>query len=112
MHSGQGTEYTAGSFRAACTRSGVIQPMGRVVGSGVDNAAQYRPALFPGSSTTPPARWVGPGGVVQACCPAGQEGATVAVTEAWGSAVELVRRFGQFATQGPGSCLAGLPEPS
>ena len=37
MHTDQGSEYTAGSFRAACTRVGVKQSMGRV-GSALDNA--------------------------------------------------------------------------
>jgi putative transposase len=38
MHTDQGSEYTAGLFRAACTRLGVRQSMGRV-GSALDNAA-------------------------------------------------------------------------
>ena len=38
FHSDQGSEYTAGGFRAACARMGVIQSMGRV-GSALDNAA-------------------------------------------------------------------------
>jgi transposase InsO family protein len=37
FHSDQGSEYTAGSFRAACTRLGITQSMGRV-GSALDNA--------------------------------------------------------------------------
>ena len=37
MHTDQGSEYTAGLFRAACTRLGVRQSMGRV-GSALDNA--------------------------------------------------------------------------
>ncbi|MFI7068512.1 IS3 family transposase [Kribbella sp. NPDC050124] len=37
MHTDQGTEYTAGTFRAACTRLGVTQSMGRP-GSALDNA--------------------------------------------------------------------------
>jgi transposase InsO family protein len=37
MHTDQGSEYTAGSFRAACTRLGIAQSMGRP-GSGLDNA--------------------------------------------------------------------------
>jgi putative transposase len=37
MHTDQGSEYTAGSFRDACTRVGVTQSMGRV-GSALDNA--------------------------------------------------------------------------
>jgi transposase InsO family protein len=37
MHTDQGSEYTAGSFRAACGRVGVTQSMGRV-GSALDNA--------------------------------------------------------------------------
>ncbi len=37
LHTDQGSEYTAGSFRAACTRLGVRQSMGRV-GSALDNA--------------------------------------------------------------------------
>jgi transposase InsO family protein len=37
MHTDQGSEYTAGSFRAACTRLGITQSMGRP-GSGLDNA--------------------------------------------------------------------------
>lgn len=37
MHTDQGSEYTAGRFRAACTRCGLNQSMGRP-GSGLDNA--------------------------------------------------------------------------
>jgi putative transposase len=37
FHTGQGSEYTAGLFRAACTRLGVRQSMGRP-GSALDNA--------------------------------------------------------------------------
>jgi len=37
FHTDQGSEYTAGLFRAACTRLGVRQSMGRV-GSALDNA--------------------------------------------------------------------------
>jgi putative transposase len=37
MHTDQGSEYTAGDFRAACERCGVTQSMGRV-GSALDNA--------------------------------------------------------------------------
>jgi putative transposase len=37
MHTDQGSEYTAGTFRAACTRLGITQSMGRV-GSALDNA--------------------------------------------------------------------------
>jgi putative transposase len=37
MHTDQGSEYTAGIVRAACTRLGVTQSMGRV-GSALDNA--------------------------------------------------------------------------
>lgn len=37
MHTDQGSEYTAGSFRAACERLGIAQSMGRV-GSALDNA--------------------------------------------------------------------------
>jgi transposase InsO family protein len=37
LHTDQGSEYTAGSFRAACTRLGIRQSMGRV-GSALDNA--------------------------------------------------------------------------
>jgi putative transposase len=37
MHTDQGSEYTAGTFRKACTRLGVTQSMGRV-GSALDNA--------------------------------------------------------------------------
>jgi transposase InsO family protein len=37
MHTDQGSEYTAGTFRAACTRLGLTQSMGRP-GSGLDNA--------------------------------------------------------------------------
>lgn len=37
MHTDQGSEFTAGTFRAACTRVGVTQSMGRV-GSALDNA--------------------------------------------------------------------------
>jgi transposase InsO family protein len=37
MHTDQGSEYTAGTFRAACTRLGVTQSMGRP-GSALDNA--------------------------------------------------------------------------
>lgn len=37
MHTDQGSEYTARTFRAACTRLGVTQSMGRV-GSALDNA--------------------------------------------------------------------------
>jgi putative transposase len=37
MHTDQGSEYTAGSFRAACGRIGITQSMGRV-GSALDNA--------------------------------------------------------------------------
>jgi transposase InsO family protein len=38
MHTDQGSEYTAGSFRQACTRLGIRQSMGRP-GSALDNAA-------------------------------------------------------------------------
>lgn len=38
FHSDQGSEYTAGGFRAACARLGITQSMGRV-GSALDNAA-------------------------------------------------------------------------
>lgn len=38
FHSDQGAEYVAGDFRAACTRMGISQSMGRV-GSALDNAA-------------------------------------------------------------------------
>lgn len=37
LHTDQGSEYIAGSFRAACQRCGVTQSMGRV-GSALDNA--------------------------------------------------------------------------
>jgi len=37
MHTDQGSEYTAGAFRAACTRMGIKQSMGRA-GSALDNA--------------------------------------------------------------------------
>jgi putative transposase len=37
MHTDQGSEYTAGTFRKACTRVGLHQSMGRV-GSALDNA--------------------------------------------------------------------------
>jgi putative transposase len=37
MHTDQGSEYTAGSFQAACGRIGITQSMGRV-GSALDNA--------------------------------------------------------------------------
>jgi transposase InsO family protein len=37
MHTDQGSEYTAGTFRAACCRLGIAQSMGRV-GSALDNA--------------------------------------------------------------------------
>jgi putative transposase len=37
LHTDQGSEYTAGAFRAACTRCGVTQTMGRP-GSALDNA--------------------------------------------------------------------------
>jgi putative transposase len=37
MHTDQGSEYTAMTFRAACTRCGIRQSMGRV-GSALDNA--------------------------------------------------------------------------
>ena len=37
LHTDQGSEYTAGPFRAACTRVGVTQSMGRVA-SALDNA--------------------------------------------------------------------------
>ncbi len=37
LHTDQGSEYTAGSFRAACGRIGITQSMGRV-GSALDNA--------------------------------------------------------------------------
>ena len=37
MHTDQGSEYTAGTFRAACGRVGITQSMGRV-GSALDNA--------------------------------------------------------------------------
>jgi putative transposase len=37
MHTDQGSEYTAGTFQAACGRLGVTQSMGRV-GSALDNA--------------------------------------------------------------------------
>jgi len=37
MHTDQGSEYTAADFRAACTRCGLTQSMGRV-GSALDNA--------------------------------------------------------------------------
>jgi transposase InsO family protein len=38
MHTDQGSEYTAGSFRQACSRLGIRQSMGRP-GSALDNAA-------------------------------------------------------------------------
>ncbi|GAA3168374.1 hypothetical protein GCM10010466_68330 [Planomonospora alba] len=38
FHTDQGSEYTAGLFRAACARMGVVQSMGRA-GSALDNAA-------------------------------------------------------------------------
>jgi putative transposase len=38
LHTDGGSEYTAGPFRAACTRLGVSQSMGRP-GSALDNAA-------------------------------------------------------------------------
>ena len=37
MHTDQGSEYTAGTVRAACTRLGITQSMGRP-GSALDNA--------------------------------------------------------------------------
>ncbi|WP_329474872.1 integrase core domain-containing protein [Kribbella sp. NBC_01484] len=37
FHSDQGSEYTAGSLQAACTRLGITQSIGRV-GSALDNA--------------------------------------------------------------------------
>jgi putative transposase len=37
LHTDQGSEYTAGAFRAACTRLGITQSMGRA-GSALDNA--------------------------------------------------------------------------
>jgi putative transposase len=37
FHTDQGSEYAAGAFRAACTRLGIAQSMGRV-GSALDNA--------------------------------------------------------------------------
>ena len=37
MHTDQGSEYTAGAFRAACMRLGIRQSMGRP-GSALDNA--------------------------------------------------------------------------
>jgi putative transposase len=37
MHTDQGSEYTAGLFRSACTRMGIRQSMGRP-GSALDNA--------------------------------------------------------------------------
>lgn len=37
LHTDQGSEYTAGDFRAACTRLGITQSMGRA-GSALDNA--------------------------------------------------------------------------
>jgi putative transposase len=37
FHTDQGSEYTAGDFRAACGRLGITQSMGRV-GSALDNA--------------------------------------------------------------------------
>ncbi|WP_329482600.1 integrase core domain-containing protein [Kribbella sp. NBC_01484] len=37
MHTDQGSEYTAGTVRAACTRLGIAQSMGRP-GSALDNA--------------------------------------------------------------------------
>ena len=37
LHTDQGSEYTAGPFRAACTRLGITQSMGRA-GSALDNA--------------------------------------------------------------------------
>jgi transposase InsO family protein len=37
LHTDQGSEYTARSFRAACTRCGIRQSMGRP-GSALDNA--------------------------------------------------------------------------
>jgi putative transposase len=39
FHTDQGSEYTAGAFRAACARLGIAQSMGRP-GSALDNAAQ------------------------------------------------------------------------
>jgi transposase InsO family protein len=38
LHTDQGSEYTAGTFRQACTRLGITQSMGRP-GSALDNAA-------------------------------------------------------------------------
>ena len=37
LHTDQGSEYTAGTFQAACGRLGITQSMGRV-GSALDNA--------------------------------------------------------------------------
>jgi len=37
LHTDQGSEYTAGVFRAACDRLGIVQSMGRP-GSALDNA--------------------------------------------------------------------------
>jgi transposase InsO family protein len=37
FHTGQGSEYTAGSFRRACERLGIVQSMGRP-GSALDNS--------------------------------------------------------------------------
>jgi transposase InsO family protein len=49
MHAGQGSEYTAGAFRAACGRLSVRQSMGRP-GSALDNAVieSWHPALESG----------------------------------------------------------------
>ena len=91
FHTDQGSEYTAGSFRAACERLGIAQSMGRP-GSALDNAvieswhstlefelrslefatrAAARTAWRPGSRTTTTsggtrrsgcaARWIGSG---------------------------------------------------
>ena len=59
MHTDQGSEYTAGTFRAACGRIGITQSMGRV-GSALDNAVIEIVALHrwssscADSSTSPP----------------------------------------------------------
>nr|WP_202872938.1 IS3 family transposase [Kribbella capetownensis] len=65
MHTDQGSEYTAGTVRAACTRLGITQSMGRP-GSALDNAVidswhSTVESNCAGSSTSPPRHTPAPG---------------------------------------------------